>query len=798
MPYADFTEMGQAGQFADAFGNYACVDAMQSFETNLSGPQVMIVDACGTMSETAVCGDGLELGLDYGTNCDLDPLGSAGNNAAARTTYFHMNRIFETARFYNASSPWLSEPLPVEVNLPGSCNAFWRDPEVSMLGEGNGCANTGELSGVLVHEWGHGYDFNDGGGEDVPSEAYSDVVAIFYNRSSCMSRGWYNDGRTCTGYGDTCTTCTGIRDHDWAARLNNTPATPSNFTIPFCPAGPGGPCNKEAHCEAYPIGEAIFDLATRDLPAAGIDQDTAWQLAERLWYSTRLGAGGNIYDCFRYWLAHSCFTYSWMQRMLVADDDDGDLANGTPHAAQIFAAFDRHDIACGAVGDADNQSTSSCPSLATPVLSLVETGSGTELSWPAVANAGEIRVYRNERGCDLSQVPIASLAGTATMFVDAEADQTLPRHYRVEAFGSSPACHSPVSNCESTPLSARVQPLDYSIVETGTVNGIPDPGETVMLPVTAFNAGLDASTGTVGTLTFVDPAQGIVLDGSATWANVSPSGTVLSDSPHFEVEVAATVNCGDTVNWEVVTSAANSVASRKRFGVKLGVKDREFINDVTVNLPAQTTMPFVSQFVLTEDEVIDDIDVYINIGHDAAEELIVELTSPEGTTVRLHDQSVAPNPSVLFGRYDLDRTPDGPGTMADFVGESSAGTWELSIEDLGAVSTVGVLNPWTLFITSAGAFDCEEATCAAPPLTEAPAGLTVGRTGNDLDFSWNGVAMAAGYNLLQTADRTFVTGVSQSGTTTATTWTYTGGVTATPVVTFFQVRATNACGAEGP
>ncbi|MDH3785477.1 MAG: proprotein convertase P-domain-containing protein, partial [Acidobacteriota bacterium] len=774
-------------------------DGLQNFETNLSGPQVTIVDECGAMSETAVCSDGVDLGLKYGTNCDTDPGASPGNNAAARTSYFHMNRIFETARFYDATSPWLSAPLPVEVNQPGSCNAFWTDPEIRMLGEGNGCANTGELSGVLVHEWGHGYDHNDGGGEDVPSEAYSDVVAIFYNRASCMSRGWYNDGRTCTGYGDTCLTCTGVRDHDWAARLNNTPTTPTNFTVTSCPSGPGGPCGREAHCEAYPIGESIFDLATRDLPATGMDQATAWQLAERLWYSTRLGAGGNIYDCFRHWLSHSCFAYSWMQRMMVADDDDGDLANGTPHAAAIWAAFDRHNLSCGNVDDADNQSTSGCPSLATPVLSLVETGPGTELSWPGVANAGEIRVYRNERGCDLSQVPIASLAGTATMFVDTEADPSLPRHYRIEALGSSPACHSPVSNCESTPLSARTQPLDFQIVETGTINGIPDPGETVTLPVTAFNSGLDSSTGTVGTLTFADPAQGTVLDGSATWSDIGPSGVVESDAPHFEVEVADTVNCGDTVNWFVEVSAANSVAARKRFGVTLGVKDREYLQDVSQPIPDQTAMPVVSQLVVADDEVIDELDVRLGITHDEAEEVVVELTSPEGTTVRLHDQTAGTSDFGLFTRYDQDRSPDGPGTMADFVGESSAGTWELSIEDLGAVSTGGQLQNWTLYVTSAGAFDCEEATCAAPPLTEAPTGLTVGRMGNDLDFSWNGVAMAAGYNLQQTADRTFGAGISVAGSTAgATTWTFTDGVSSTPALTFFQVRATNSCGVEGP
>ena len=48
------------------------------------------------------------------------------------------------------------------------------------------------------------------------------------------------------------------------------------------------------------------------------------------------------------------------------DDNDGNLANGTPHAAAIFAAFDRHKIACGLASDASNQNTTTCPVLTRP------------------------------------------------------------------------------------------------------------------------------------------------------------------------------------------------------------------------------------------------------------------------------------------------------------------------------------------------------------------------------------------------------------------------------------------------
>jgi hypothetical protein len=37
-------------------------------------------------------------------------------------------------------------------------------------------ANTGEIAGVFLHEWGHSFDQNDGGGTDNPGEAYGDIT----------------------------------------------------------------------------------------------------------------------------------------------------------------------------------------------------------------------------------------------------------------------------------------------------------------------------------------------------------------------------------------------------------------------------------------------------------------------------------------------------------------------------------------------------------------------------------------------------------------------------------------------
>ena len=802
MPYADFAESGQTQAFADSYGAMTCADPGAIFATSLDGTYIRVADACGPISITGSCETGADLGLKQaGENCAS--AAPDGTTAAARSSYYHLNRIAEAARFYDPANAWLQSQVTVNVNAASNCNAFWNG-DINMFGAGSGCRNTGEGHGVLVHEWGHGYDENDGGGFDITSEAYADVVTIFAERASCISRGWYYDGRTCSGYGDTCLTCTGIRDHDWAARANNTPATPEGFLLPYCPSGGGGPCNREAHCESYVISEAIFDLATRDLPASGIDPETSWQLAERLWYVTRPGSGGNIYNCFRINLTHSCDATSWLQRMRVADDDDGNLANGTPHAAALQAAFARHDIGCGSAGDAKNQSTSSCPTLAAPALSVARTPTSIDLEWTPVAGAAAYRVYRGDLGCDRQQAGIADVPSTQTSYSDTVVDRELAASYRVEAFTSNPACHSPVSNCELSPIGARLQKNGQRFEEDPALSngdGDVDPGETIRIPVTLLNTGAEIASGITGRVRVAEGALARIVAAGATWPDLAPSGASDSDAPHFGLTVFEGVPCGETLHFELDSRAVNDVVRTSTFDLRLGEQTRDVLNDQIVMIPPETVEPLTSTLVLDQDLTITDLDVTVTITHQHHDELVVELTSPEGTTVRLQDHASLPS-GTQSRRYDLERQPDGPGTMADFVGETTLGTWTLSITDDGPLSS-GTLQNWTLHAAVAEGWDCAAWSCGEAIPSEAVAGLTVDKAANganlDLVLAWSPVAGVAGYHVLQSPGAAFDGAVELADKTAgATTSTLADGVHTTPDLTYFQIRAANGCNQEGP
>ena len=456
MPFADFTVGAGAKQTSSANGLLSCSAPGEVVTTNLSGPYVSIHNLCGPVNETALCGEDIDLQIGPGTNCETPAGASAGNTRGARTAYYHVNRIMEHARYWLPDNSWIRTPLIVNVNVDSTCNASLTD-EMNLYRAGDGCRNTAELRSVIVHEWGHGLDKTDGGGYDNSTEAYADVVAAYDSHLSCIGLD-LNEGRTCTGYGDTCLECTGVRDIDWAKRAFNRPATPQDFVTNQCASG-DGPCGRSRHCESYPAAEALWDLAVRDLPASGLDAASAWQLADRLWYQSRKGSGGNAYNCA---LPNSdgCGTVSWFHKLRVADDDDGNLANGTPHAAAIFAAFKRHNIACGAATDASNQNRSSCPSLAAPALSVSLEPGGMRLNWTAVPSASKYRILRADFGCDDEQIPIADVAAPTTTFLDTDLAEYVEVSYRVQAVGANAVCESRVSACLTTafkPLFGRVE-----------------------------------------------------------------------------------------------------------------------------------------------------------------------------------------------------------------------------------------------------------------------------------------------------------------------------------------------------
>jgi hypothetical protein len=517
-------------------GVFSCT-SLNIARTTLTGPYVKVLDSCGAISQALSCGADLNLGTRTGTDCIVPAGATAGDTHAARTSFYHLNRIAEHARPWLPSVTWLTQRFTVMVNSAAECVGGWDGTGIFLGTFGPSCNNAGENAAVLYHEWGHGLDKNDGGDYDRPSEAYGDITAFMATHTSCIARG-FKPTSNCDGYSDPCLNCTGSRDDDWDQHISHTPATPAGFAATHCgdTGADGGPCGREVHCEGMVSGEALWDLAARDLEAMGLDPNSAWNVADRLWYRSRLGSGGNAYNCA---LPDSdgCSATSWFEKIRVIDDDDGNLANGTPHAAAIFAAFDRHQIACGAASDPGNQNSGTCPAFGTPTFTAVpgSTSATAILSWTPVPNAASYRVLRNDSGCQTALTRLTTTEGNT--LTDTSLANGIPVHYSVQAMAANEACDGGLSNCQA------VTPQPFA----GAINldsGIYGCSSVVTVSVTDGNGAASLTAALTSTTEGV--AETITLTkiapGSTTYR-----GTIATTSAAAAADGLPSVNSGDTI-----------------------------------------------------------------------------------------------------------------------------------------------------------------------------------------------------------------------------------------------------------
>jgi hypothetical protein len=448
MPFADLS----TGFYTNSAGLFS-----GTATSTLSGFYVKVTDSCGPISLTTNGSGNLVFGTSGGTDCTTPGVGGAGNTHAARTLFYQANRGMEIARGWLPGNTFLSQQLPIYSNISPLCNAFGGGGGLFFYQSATGCTNLGELPGVALHEFGHALDSGDGTGFSPDGgESYADVTAALMLRTSCVGAGWFTSG-TCGGYGDACTTCNGIRDIDYAGHVSNTPATVANYTQSHCNFGSGGPCGGETHCESYVSSEAIWDFANRDLPSPGTA--AAWATLDRLWYLSRPTAtasfscqtGGATYT------SDGCSAGSWWKTMRALDDDDGNLANGTPHGAALYAAFNRHGIACTTDPGA-NVTFAGCTPPAAPTLSATAINNVSNLSWTSAGTGKVYDVFRNEVGCNAGFTRIAT-TGSLSLPDSGVANGTT-YYYRMTAYpAGNGACSSAPSTCVTVTPVADAAPV---------------------------------------------------------------------------------------------------------------------------------------------------------------------------------------------------------------------------------------------------------------------------------------------------------------------------------------------------
>eukprot|EP00804_Cyclotella_cryptica_P028860 CCRYP_008443-RA/>CCRYP_008443-RA protein AED:0.06 eAED:0.06 QI:0/0.93/0.88/1/1/1/17/370/2761 len=409
---------------------------------SLRGEYVATVDVCGN-AEMTIHGD-FDWGGVNGTDCVTPGFGGPGNTQASRSGYYELNRIMEIARSHLPGNGWLKRQLVANMNIDDSCNAYWNGLSVNFYRSSDSCANTGEIAGVFDHEWGHGLDNNDVTPTIVePSgEGIADIYAALRLGDSCIGRGFFYV--PCTQFGDKCINdCTGVRDIDYEQHQSGKPHT-LTWTNKNC----GAKTNTDI--DDYPwkglvYSEAVWSLWKRDLPSFyGYDDNTALEIVMRLtfiaagnvatWYSGNPPYGG-------------CGGDSGYISYLLADDDDGDITNGTPHMQAIFAAHNRQEIACDTPTVQDS-GCSGTPQEA-PEVNVIPGSMENIIQWTSVNDATNYQVFRTEGvyKCAQGKVLLATLPSDTLNFTDSGLMNGREYFYIVIPKGPDDACFGPASEC---------------------------------------------------------------------------------------------------------------------------------------------------------------------------------------------------------------------------------------------------------------------------------------------------------------------------------------------------------------
>jgi Zn-dependent metalloprotease len=204
--------------------------------------------------------------------------------------------------FFESIDPgysYANNRITANVGVSGTCNAFWNGT-INFYNAGDGCSNTGEIQGVVDHEYGHGVQDNLLGsqGDEGLGEGNGDVLANFLTDESIIARG-FNAGNCVSG----------IRNS------NNTLQYPENLT-------------GEVHADGRIMAGVMWD-ARRNLEASLGPAEGELQAA-RIWhFGRKLERPFNQPD--------QCLS------MFIADDDNGNVLDGTPNYDALCAAVRRHD-----------------------------------------------------------------------------------------------------------------------------------------------------------------------------------------------------------------------------------------------------------------------------------------------------------------------------------------------------------------------------------------------------------------------------------------------------------------------
>ncbi len=284
----------------------------------------------------------------------------------------------------------LDKAIITNVNYNGSCNAWSSGGSINFLSADNRCNNTAMLGSVVYHEFGHsfhGASIIDGIGyfDGASSEGYSDATSQMIIHSPILGAYFF--------IGDP----DGIRD------------TEPNMVWP-------DDQDSDVHITGLILGGALWDLRKALVERHGwvVGRNTTDVIMAGM-----LKTSGNIPTTY--------------ESALLADDDNGDLADGTPNFCIIRREFSLHGLAEDNSMEIElsHQPVEAIETPLTPITIEADVSVGND---DECSEIGNVRVvYSTDNGASWAEIEMDSVGGDAYEAEIPGQEEGTELYYRVEA-----------------------------------------------------------------------------------------------------------------------------------------------------------------------------------------------------------------------------------------------------------------------------------------------------------------------------------------------------------------------------
>lgn len=284
-----------------------------------------------------------------------------------RSAYYHVNVVHDYMKTIFPTYTGLDFAMSTNIDVQGSCNAFYSGGTINFYAEGNDCNSMAKIGDVVYHEYGHGINYyrygNSGMGNGALHEGYADI---------------------------------------WGLAITQNPVLGQGISL----------SDPNDYVRRYDIDKKIYPQdITGEVHADG-------EIIAGCWWDTYLGFNdmNQMMDLFRDSYdgapdgangSEGIIYTDILLEALMADDNDGNIFNGTPNDQIIVDAFAIHGISL-----LSNANIVHSPVMMTPPNNDITINTSIALTYAWALNDAKV-FYKLNNNSVWNTIPLTSTGGTS-------------------------------------------------------------------------------------------------------------------------------------------------------------------------------------------------------------------------------------------------------------------------------------------------------------------------------------------------------------------------------------------------